>query len=161
MGARDTHMHCRVTASQRYQPRWTELTPPRTGQMPLGSRGISNSLGKATVWVASGGRAVSTDLLVVVRWHVALSVVHHCYLLAVPGIETRSIHRTRPAPARLCPNPPAPRGLQRGQAGNALQHLPLLPGLLGCSAPGWLRQRKLRTARPGPSPLSPSWLALS
>ena len=151
-------MHCRVTASQRYQPHRTGLTPPRTGQMPLGSRDVSNLLGKATAWAASRSRAVSTDLLVVVLWHVALSVVHHCYLLAVPGTETRSIHRTRPIPAHLCPNPPAPRGLQWRQAGNAL---PLLLGLLGCSAPAWLCQRKLRTASPGSSPLSPNRLALS
>lgn len=154
-------MRCGVTASLCCQPCGTGLTPPRTGEMSLGSQGISNSLGKATAWAASPSRAVSTDLLVVVLWHVALSVVHHCYLLAIPGTETRSIHRTRPVLACLCPNPPAPRGLQGGQAGNALQHLPLLLGFVGCSAPGWLCQRKLRTASPGSYPLSPSWLALS
>lgn len=108
LSTRDTHRCCRATTSQCYQRHRPGLTPSRTGHTPLGSQGISNPLGKATARAASRSRGLSTDLLVVVLWHVALSVVHHCYLLAVPGTETRSIHRTRPASAR---KPPAPKRL--------------------------------------------------
>lgn len=121
MSTRDTHTHCRVTASQWYQPHRTGLTPSRTGQTPLGSRGVSNPLGKATAWAASWSRAVSTDLLVVVLWHVALSVVHHCYLLAVPGTETRSRHKTGPASA---PTPQHQRGCKGVKQGTCYSICP-------------------------------------
>lgn len=85
--------------------------PPGTGP-----QGVSNPLAlPQSFWE----RAVGADLLIVVCRHVALSVVHHCYLLAIPGTESSS-HQSQQPPRGLT-------GLRR--------HSPLLLGLLSCSAP--------------------------
>lgn len=62
--------------------------PPGTGP-----QGVSNPLAlPQSFWE----RAVGADLLIVVCRHVALSVVHHCYLLAIPGTESSSHQSQQP-----------------------------------------------------------------
>lgn len=85
--------------------------PPGTGP-----QGVSNPLAlPQSFWE----RAVGADLLIVVCRHVALSVVHHCYLLAIPGTESSSHQSQQP-----------PRGLP-----GLRRRSPLLLGLPSCSAP--------------------------
>lgn len=81
-----------------------------------GPQGVPNPLAlPQSFWE----QAVGADLLIVVFRHVALSVVHHCYLLAIPGTESSSHQSQQP-----------PRGLP-----GLRRCLPLLLGLPSCSAP--------------------------